>query len=81
MINTIYLVTLSLGYLDDLFEGFATDAKGVERIVRDHYRKYLCTQLASVQVDMDERTVAVVEDDGEEPTYYIREIRRQGDDN
>lgn len=75
--DVIYLVTLSPGYLDDIFEGFATDAKGVERIVRSHYREHRYTQLTGIRVDMDAATV-VATDVGGDWTYYIREIRRQG---
>jgi hypothetical protein len=80
MIDAIYLVTPSKGYLDDIFEGFAAGARGVERIVRDHYRTYSYIELTSVRVDMDERTVVAIEEDGDERTYYIREIRRHADE-
>ena len=76
-INIIYLVTPTYGYWDGMLEGFATDAEGVEQIVRDHYREYFYTELTDVRVDMDDFTVVVVvSKDDYEQTYYIREISR-----
>lgn len=77
--DVIYLVTPTAGYWEGVFEGFAIDAPGIERIVRDHCRSCFGIELASVQVDMDERTVIVVEAyDDYKQTYYIQEIRRRG---
>jgi hypothetical protein len=58
--DTIYIVVPYEGYWDSMLKGFATDAEGVELIIREHFREFLYTELTDVRVNMDDLTVTFV---------------------
>ncbi len=73
--DTIYVVTPEECCWDGILEGFAINASGLERIIRNRYNSnYYYSKLISVRVDLEAATVVATDQVGDW-TYYIREIQ------
>lgn len=75
MFDTIYMVSLSRYWGDVQPENFATDAAGIERIVRQRCERF-GYEVESIEVDLGARTVMVFETSGCDRTYYIHTVER-----
>jgi hypothetical protein len=71
--DIIYLVKPPFG--DRALKGFATDAKGVEQIVKNHYRTCFSYPRIEVSVDMEALTVTASAHRYAK-MYHIKEIKR-----
>ncbi len=75
MPDTIYMISHTRYWSGVQPENFASDAAGIERIVRQRYER-LYGGVKSIEVDMATRIVAVQETDGRQRTYHILVVER-----